>query len=480
MKKILLALAAIAVLVLILFALAVLRLDTAVLGARAIEEINRKSGIQLQAERIALHPLKGLDLEDARASGTSPAGEFNARIDHLRIKHRLLPLLWGQVVMSEVLLERPEIELVSKPAERSRRDRRKDRKRGEREEAKKDPDQPALVAPAPDAHGSESLRLSVKSLKMNGGAFSARTTLDEEVDLSIDDLNLSLQDLEFDPQSENSPTAVSGRGTFSSSRIVHGDFVALRSSGEVELSSGIAMVTEVEVHSENSDLTIQELQIEVDRDPPRYRFSAVGGLDLNGVLQAGEGPRFGPVKIDLEAKGRGPELDAMTGEGTLRLDAGALPGFPAMVQIEELLGRTLLTGREYESATIDYELADNQLIIAPFELVGDGGKVGGEGEFDLAGTMDLDVYIRLPLETLDIGLVDSDQLASLEDDQGMVKIPFTIHGSFEDPKVGMEWDGLKELVQGSGRSWAERALEEAADKAREWLQEQGSSDNDED
>ena len=313
---------------------------------------------------------------------------------------------------------------------------------------------------------------------MDGGAFSARTTRDEEVDLNIEDLDLSLHDLEFDPQSENSPTAVSGRGKFSSGRIVHGDFEAIRSSGEVELVSGLAMASNVEVHSENSDLTIQELEVKLDRDPPRYTLSAVGGLDLNGVLHVGEGPRFGSVGIDLEASGKGPELDAMTGEGTLRLEAGALPGFPAMVQIEELLGRTLLTGREYESATIGYQLADNRLIIAPFELIGDGGNVGGEGEVDLAGTMDLDIYIRLPLETLDIGVVDSDQLASLEDDQGMVKIPFTIYGSFEDPKVGMEWDGMKELVKGSGRSWAERALEEAADKARQWLQKQSEDGED--
>ena len=94
----------------------------------------------------------------------------------------------------------------------------------------------------------------------------------------------------------------------------------------------------------------------MDRDPPRYRFSAEGGLDLNGVLRAGEGPRFGPVKIDLEAKGKGPELAAMTGQGTLRLDAGSLPGFSSMVQIEELLG----VSRDEKTAFIKANMEDHR------------------------------------------------------------------------------------------------------------------------
>ena len=478
MKKILLVSAAVVALVLILFLIAVSRLDSAALGARAIEQIHRKTGIELHAERIALHPVKGLDLDLATAIGTAPSGTFTASIEHLRIKHRLLPLLWGEVVMSEVLLQRPVVELVSKPAVRSRRDRSKDQKKRGKGEKKQGVTEQERVAEEAEVADGEGLRLSIKSLRIENGALLARTVTSEEPDLSLEQLNLKLEGLKFDAEAETSTTAVSGRGRFSTGRIVHGDFAATQSNGRVQLAEGRAAVTDLEVQSENADLIIQELEVRLDRDPPSYTFAAAGGLDLNGVLQVERGGRFGSVGIDLDASGRGPELNAMTGEGTLNLNAGSLPGFPAMVQIEDLLGRPLLTGREYETATVDYKLVDNQLIIAPFELIAEGGNVGGSGAVDLGGTLDLDVFVRVPRETLDIGVVDKAHLTSLEDEEGMVKIPFTLTGTFEDPRVGMEWEGMKELIKGAGRSWAERALEDAADKAREWLQEQSGTEDD--
>ena len=475
MNKFLFALGAILILVLALFLVAISRLDSEALGREAIELIRRQTGIDLQAKSITLHPLQGLTLEDETGSAVTQAGSVHATVQKLRIEHRLLPLLWGEVVMDEVVLQGPVIELVSRPAQRPKLDKAERRER--RRRSKGDDDRTAAEESGIEggADSGERLRLSIENLRIEEGAFSSRTLESEAPQLSLADIDLELQGLEFDSEATGG-TRASGRGRFSSGPIVYGDFEAFQSSGRMELADGIARLSAFEVQAENAELVVDDLAIQLSTDPPKYTLTASGGLDFNGILGASEGDGFGPVAIDFVAKGKGPELAAMAGDGTLRLQAGSLPGFPAMVQIEELLGRSLLTGRKYQAATITYELSDSKLLIAPFELIGDGGRVGGAGHVDLGGTLDLDVFVRLPRESLDVGVLDSDHLANLEDDEGMVKIPFTLYGSFDDPKVGMEWSGMKELIRGAGRSWAERALEEAAEKAREWLAEQSEDD----
>jgi hypothetical protein len=478
MRKILFALLGLLVLIVLLFLIAVARLDSEAISAKALRQIHRKTGIELQAAKMALHPLKGLALDGVTAKATAPAGTVNATVEYLRIRHRLLPLLWGQVVMDEVLLRRPVIELISKPAKRTRRDKREARERRKRGEGQgAETEQSAMMADVgPDVE--RGLRISITHLEIEDGAFYARTVASDAPDLSLENLAMILQGLEFDPNAQSSTTAVSGRGSFSTGRVVQEDFMAIESSGDLRVTGGVARVEELVVRSENADLVVEELEIRLDQDPPRYALKAAGDLDLNGTLGVGQGGRFGPVEISLTAEGRGPELAAMVGEGTLTLHAGSLPGFPAMVQIEDLLGRSLLTGRQYETTPIAFELFDSQLLIAPFELIGEGGRVGGEGEVDIGGIMDFDLYVSLPGETWESGVVDFEQLRSLEDDQGMIRIPFSLRGTYEDPKVGMEWDGMRDLVRGAGRSWAEDALESAADKVREWLREQSKEADD--
>lgn len=480
MKKILWVLSSVVVLVLVLFVTALTRLDSEALGASAIEQIRLQSGIDLQAERSTLHPLRGLQLENVTAVADAPVGRVHATIDQLSIEHRLLPLLWGEVVMNEVQLERPMVTLVSKPAKRRRVDK-SGRQRRERA-AERGGGVPAETKPeASQTEEGHTARLSIETLGVEDGVLTARTNDSAADDLRVEQIDLQLRRLKFDPQAENSTLAVSGSGRFTSGRIDYGDFAAERSSGRVGLDQGRAEIVDFRVSSVNGELSVPQLEMQLDRDPLQYELGAAGSLDLNGILGVAEGGRFGPMGLDLTATGKGPELRAMRGRGTLTLEAGSLPGFPAMIQIEDLLGRALLTGREYETTAIEYELVDNRLVFAPFELVGDGGNVGGSGAVDLGGMLDLDVYVRLPRETLEIGVVDEEHLATLEDDQGMVQIPFTLSGTFEDPSIGMEWEGIQELMQGAGRSWAERALEEAAEKAKEWLSsQQGDPDSDRD
>ena len=323
-----------------------------------------------------------------------------------------------------------------------------------------------------------SLRLSIERLSIDNGEIRVLSRADQGVLFSVEQLALGLQGLTFDPEADSSTAAVSGEGRLTTGRVVHGEIEAERAAGEIRLSRGQADLTELEVRTRNADLVIYRLVLELLEEPPGYSLTAAGGLDLNGVLglQAPQGG-FGRVAIDLQAAGEGPELAEVDGKGTLTLNRGAIPPIPSIVQIEELLGQPLLTGRVYQQAEIDYRLRDNRVELSPFEIVGDGARLGGQGVIDLAGPVDLEIFVRVPRRSLDEETLEPAELDEAEDEDGMVTIPFQVGGTIEEPKVQLTWDGVKALARDAAGSWAEKALEEATKRAAEWLRSQSGSED---
>jgi hypothetical protein len=348
-----------------------------------------------------------------------------------------------------------------------------------REEGRRSADEAAAVQETEETErGDSSLRLSIERLKIENGVIRVRSRDDGTETFSVEDLTLGLQDLTFDPEADSSTAAVTGVGRLTTGRVVHGEIEAERAAGEIRLAGGEAELSELEVRTRNADLVIYRLSLDLLEEPPGYSLSAAGGLDLDGALGLDtEGRGFGRVAIELEAAGEGPELAEVDGGGTLILNSGAIPPIPSIVQIEELLGQALLTGRTYERADIDYRLRDNRVELSPFEIVGDGAQLGGSGVVDLAGPVDMDVFVRLPRRSLGDEALEEEGLDEFEDEAGMVTIPFQVGGTIDDPKVQLTWEGAKALVRDAAESWAEKALEEAKKRAAEWLREQSESDD---
>lgn len=480
MKKILVALAALAAFALALVILLVLRLDPEVLGARLIEQVNRQSGIRLEAEEFSLHPLRGLELIDASASGRLESGEVMATVARMRMKHQILPLLRGELVIEEVLLQKPTIELIARsPAEmrQARKGAGGDRNQSGKRKGKNENVDQGSEAVA-ESSREDALRLSIERLGIEEGRLSIRTAGHQEAGFRIEELNLVLKRLAFDPASPSSTEAVSGEGRFSTGRLTHGDLEALETRGEIRLAGGTAELTELNVHSANADIMLSKLTVVMLQEPPAYDLVAAGGLDLNGVLGFDTTDGFGRVAIDLEAEGEGPEVSEMVGKGTLVLNAGSIPGVPSVVQIEDFIGRPLLTGRRYERTEIDYRLIENAIVLEPFEIIGEGANIGGSGEIDLSGPLDLDVFVRLPAGSLEDGKLNEEQLEELTDQDGSVTIPFRISGSIENPQVQLTSEGMKALAKEAAAGWVEQALEEAKKKASEWLKSQSEDRDD--
>lgn len=481
MKKLLLGLLLVAGIALALVAFLVSRLDSEALGARLIQQINQQSGIQLEAESFSLHPLRGLELTDARATGRLESGEIQAEVALVRMHHRVVPLLRGELVIHEVLLREPQIELLARSAEEvrqqkaaERRDRRQAKKAGRRQ--RKTEKQAGIVEDAD--HPEDPLRLSIRSMAIENGSLSIRPRDRDEASFELEELNLLLEGLAFDPGAPSSTEAVTGAGRLTTGRVLHGDLEATETRGEIRIAGGIADVTELEVRSANSNLMVNRLTIRLLQEPPSYSVEAAGSLDLNGLLGFDDGDGFGPVVIELGAAGEGPELEEMIGEGTLILNGGAIPGIPSVVQIEELVGQPILTGRQYARSEIDYQVRANKIVLEPFQIVGEGAEIGGSGEIDLAGPLALDISVRLPARGLEMTDMTEEQLASMADEGGQVTVPFHVSGTIDDPAVALTWDGMKALASDSAKSWAEEALEEAKKRAAEWLKSQAGDRED--
>ena len=322
MKKLFLVLAGLLVLALGLIIVLILRFDPEVLGERLIHEVNRQSGIRLQAEKFALHPLRGLELTNAQASGRVEAGDLSASIALLRLDYRVWPLLRGELWLDEVMLVEPRIELRSRSAEEVRQQKQRKQTKKERRGDRKSPgkERSGTSAEASEPPQGRPLELSIERLTVEDGMLAVRSEDGEQTRFLAADLRLILEGLSFEPEAASSIEAVSGRGKLATGRLVHGELEATKAGGRIEVAGGEVVLTEVNVQSANADLMIPRLRIRLTQEPPSYQLDAAGGLDLNGILGVDGGrDGFGPVAVDLAAEGEGPDLSEMIGAGTLSL-----------------------------------------------------------------------------------------------------------------------------------------------------------------
>src|SRR6185436_15358328 len=96
----------------------------------------------------------------------------------------------------------------------------------------------------------------------------------------------------------------------------------------------------------------------LDRLPFEYTLLLTGvPLDLNVVSGlAGQGGKFGPAHLRLDAGGAGPEPTALQGKGTLKLEKGTLPATPLLTRLETALGRTRIVGAPYKASETPFRI----------------------------------------------------------------------------------------------------------------------------
>ena len=449
MKTLFKILGIILLLLVILVVVIIIRFDPDELGQRVLNYVNQNTDIELQAERFALHPFKGLELVNAEIHTMTEAGEATVTLDNLLFEHEVWPLIKGELVIHRILLDKPQTVVVAAAepvAEASKGS-------GSGGGTKEEPDAPSVPAqPAAPTEGDTGGRTgSIAEIRIEDGSLVARTEGVEGEDIDLRGLDLVLSDLHFDPTAPTSIEGFAAQGAISVDQIRMGDLEAKGTEGQISIDRGRTAITDFGVSTPNGELQVSELTVDVTQSPATYNLAVGGAVDLNGLLGVQGDGGFGPVQLEMGATGEGPETEQLTGQGVLHLAAGSIPTTEAIAKIEQLLQKPLVSGNAYEATDINFEIANNNLTVQPFEIVGNSVRIAGAGAVDLAGPISFHTDIRVPGEGLSLAGVPESALKYMTDDQGFMTVPFLISGTMDEPDVGLNKDQLGDAAKDTAK-----------------------------
>jgi hypothetical protein len=459
MKTLFKILGIILLLLVILVVVVIIRFDPDELGQRVLTWVDQETDIDLEAERFSLHPLKGLELVNAEVHTASPSGDLTINLDRLLFEHEIWPLLKGELVIHRILLDRPQIQMVSvaEPVAEGGK--------GSGSGTKDQPQPPAPAEPAVAADGdTSSLSISIAEIRIEDGSLVARTEGAAEDDLELEGLNLMLSDLLFDSTAPSPIEGFAAQGEISVESIRLGELEAKGTAGLISIDRGQTAISEFGLSTANGELQVDELAVDLTQSPATYNLSLSGAVDLNGLLGAQGDGGFGPVQLEFGAAGEGPETEDLAGQGVLHLAAGSIPTTEAVAKIEKLLQKPIVSGSAYEATDILFEISNNNLVIQPFEIVGSSIRIAGAGTVDLAGPVSVHADIRVPGEGLALAGIPSDALKYMTDDEGFMTVPFIISGTMDELDVGLDTKQLGSAAKDSAKTAVEDYAKEEGKK----------------
>jgi hypothetical protein len=71
--------------------------DSPEMGNAFMEKLGETTDLQWEAERFRLNLIRGLYLEGVTTTGEVAGKQMDARIKNITVKHRILPLLRGEI-----------------------------------------------------------------------------------------------------------------------------------------------------------------------------------------------------------------------------------------------------------------------------------------------------------------------------------------------------------------------------------------------
>ncbi|HYU30800.1 MAG TPA: AsmA-like C-terminal region-containing protein [Thermoanaerobaculia bacterium] len=413
--------------------------DSPRLGKALLDEVSAQTGLHIEADGFRLNLVRGLRLDGVRFTTDGPSGRLTVQAASLLAEHRLAPLLHRRVEIDRIVLDQPRIELVT-PPEGTPVAR-------PAPAARPVPAPTVAAASAPSQAPAEATvpngpLLAVDRIWVRNGTLATRTEGAEAPDVEIRGLNVELRDLAL----EDAPTALQGLhagGDLHTGEILFGGLRATEGSGKLRLADGHFRLEEFGLKLPQGRFLLGEFDADLNRDPFAYRLALrVDPLDANAVLAAGPGGGFGPGLLVFGANGTGTETRDMSGDGTLSLAAGRLPGSPLFTAMEAVLGRAALKGSAYEPVTVPFRIRENRLHISSFELRTSLLSLGISGWADLAGPLDLKIAVRAPRDAVALVRVPG-EILDLVADEGWVTVPLRVTGTPDAPRVTADEEALR-------------------------------------
>lgn len=447
----------IALLVLVLAVVVVfVDFDSPRLGKALLDEVSARTGLHVEADGFRLNLVRGLRLDGVRFATDGPSGHLTMQAAGFLAEHRLSPLLRGRVEIERVVVYEPRIELVTPPEEAPAA-------------AKAVPAPPqssipavaavAAVAKDGEAGAADGPVLAIDRIWLRNGTLATRVEGAPAPDVEIRGLEVELRDLAL----ADAPTPLQGLragGDLHTGEILLGGLRATEGSGKLRLADGHFRLEEFGLKLPQGRFLLGEFDADLNQDPFAHHFAlSVDPLDVNSVLAAGPGGGFGAGILSFKASGTGTETRDLVGEGTLALAAGRLPGSPLFTAIEAVLGRAALQGSAYQAVAVPFQIREDRLHVAPFELRTSLLALGFSGWADLAGPMDLRISVRAPRDAVAAARVPP-EILDLVDDGGWVTVPLRVVGTLEKPQVTADWEAVRE----QGRRAVQTAVRQQVEK----------------
>ena len=407
------------------------------LGKVVVEKVNEATGARLTVGRYRLNLIRGLELEEVDVTASLPGGTLAAHLDGLVLKHRLLPLLTGKVAVEQIVLLRPQVEVTEGAGKKGKRRAPGDgsgRVEGGPPSESPSGDEESLPHET-SAGESGGLALEISEIVIEDGSIRLQREGAEVATISVEGLNVRLQDLTFNPKAISLIHALSASGQLGIDTLSLDTTEVREVNGELKLDNGAFEGQDFAFRTDQGRFRA-DLAVDFNQIPFGYTLALRGDpLDVNAIVGSTDGG-FGPGVLEFDAEGYGTDSKGIKGKGVLRLADGTLPSSPALVGVENALGRgTSLVGASYKATDASFHIENNRLTLSSFHLETPQAALDLKGTVDLDGPLALSLVLRTPREGLVIDEVPDEVLNALADDQGWISIPLRITGTREEPRV---------------------------------------------
>ncbi len=407
------------------------------LGKAVVEKVNEATGARLTVGRYRLNLIRGLELEEVEVTTSLPGGTLAAHLDGLVLKHRLLPLLTGKIAVDQIVLLRPRVELTE-GAEKKRKRRAQGDDTGGTEGGPPSESSSGDEESLPHettAGESGGLALEISEIVVEDGSIRLLREGTEGATISVEGLNVRLQDLSFNQNALSLIHALSASGQLGIDTLSLDTTEVREVDGKLKLDNGTFEGKDFTLRTDQGRFRA-ELAVDFNQIPFGYTLALRGDpLDVNAIAGATDGG-FGPGVLEFDAEGYGTDSRGIKGQGVLRLAEGKLPSSPALVGVENALGRgTSLVGAPYKATDAPFHIENNRLTLEDFQLETPQAALDLKGTVDLDGTLALSLALRTPREGLVIDEVPDEVLDALADDEGWISVPLRITGTREEPRV---------------------------------------------
>ncbi|HEX3127635.1 MAG TPA: AsmA-like C-terminal region-containing protein [Thermoanaerobaculia bacterium] len=428
--------------------------DSPRLGRAVLDEVEARTGMQVDADGFRFNLVRGLRMEGVHLVTDGPSGRLTIDAAGLVGEHRLSALLRGKVEIERVVVYEPRIDLLTPP------------ENAPVVTSKVLPASlPSSPPPAPAApEPASGPVLSVDRILVQNGTLSTRTEGLPSPDVEIRGLGVELRGLALD----DAPTALEGlraEGDLRTGEILLGGLRATEGIGKLRLAGGHFLLEDFGLKLPQGRFLLAQFDADLTRDPFAYRFAMnVDPLDANAVLGSGPGGGLGPGVLAFGATGTGTETRDMAGEGTLNLAAGTLPGSPLFTALGVVLGRADIKGSAYQAISVPFTIRQDRVRFQPFELRTSLLSLGMSGWADLSGPMDLRISVRAPRDAVAMARVPAEVL-DLIDDGGWVTVPLRVSGTLEAPRVTPDGEALRAQGRRAVREAVRQQVEKGVSRA---------------